>query len=308
MTTARKLATSARTVAIAYVRVSTPGQERETGTQIEKLLQLAADKGFSVLTIEGEVQQGTYSLQEDRPVLHECLKLAKENGYKIIAVDPSRISRNAEHAKQLDEDHPGMFVFHTRHSAYKDLPWSEEVAKVHEDFRSMVKVGTKHAIAKHKRQGRKFGAPDGGKAGRDASAVVQSQKSKALVKKIADHLEGIPNWEDMTRRQIGTLLDAAGIHSARSTVDKPAMWSKGSLRVPLEGAKVVLAGRTAMTKTLATYGPHIASTVPSAANTSEEPPVAAEGSADASGIPDIAEIDALIEEERLKSNPLWGRF
>lgn len=101
MTTARKFATSARTVAIAYVRVSTAGQERETGKQIEKLLQLAADKGFNLLTIEGEVQQGTLSLQEDRPILHKCLKLAKENGYKIIAVDPSRISRNAEHAKQL---------------------------------------------------------------------------------------------------------------------------------------------------------------------------------------------------------------
>jgi hypothetical protein len=48
--------------------------------------------------------------------------------------------------------------------------------------------------------------------------------------------------------------------------------------------------------------------VPSAANIPEEPLGAAEGTADASGIPDIAEIDAFIEEELLKSNPLWGRF
>lgn len=78
--------------------------------------------------------------------------------------------------------------------------------------------------------------------------------------------------------------------------------------MPLDGAKIVLVGRTAMTRALATYGPHIASSVPSAANIIEEPPVAAEATADASGISDIAEIDALIAEELLKSNPLWGRF
>ena len=300
MTTARNIATSASKIAIPYGRVSTAGQECELGRQWERLSILAAKDGYTLLPFETEVQQGTLSSEDDRPVLHDCIRRARENGYKILAADPSRISRNGKHAKQLHDAYPDMFVFDDCLSTYEGQPWWIEVAEHHEHFRPMVRIGTKHAIDKLKRVGRKFGPADGGKAGNEASAPVRSKKSRSFVERMADYLATVPNQDQLSRMQIGEILSAAGIHPARSKNDLPKPWTKGSITKPLRAARAILMGDEGDAQTLASYGPLI------------EP----EGQAirdvdtlcDTPGSLDAAEIEAMAEQELMKDNPLWGRF
>ncbi|WP_386683064.1 recombinase family protein [Loktanella sp. R86503] len=300
MTTARDLATSAIKIAIPYGRVSTLGQEGELGRQWERLAILAAKDGYTLLPFETEVQQGTLSSADDRPVLHSCLRRAKENGYKILAADPSRISRNGKHAKQLHDAYPDMFVFDDCLSAYEGQPWWIEVAEHHEHFRTLVGIGTKSAIDKLKRAGQEFGPADGGKAGNEASALVRSKKSRSLVERMADYLAIVPNQDLLSRMQIGEMFTAVGIHPARSTNERPKPWTKGSITKPLGAARAILMGNAKGAQTSASYGSLIDSEGQAVGDV--------DALCDTPGSLDAAEIEAMAEHELMKDNPLWGRF
>ena len=254
---------SIRQKAIAYARVSTPGQADQEAilTQLKKIRKKARREGFLIVDTITEVQNGALTSQEDRPGLHMSLKAAVDQDCVIMTVNPSRLSRNAEHAKQLDEEHPGWFVFVKRAKGYDDKAWSIEVAEKHAPLPSKIADGTAVAMHSLQRKGLLRGAPDGGKAGRAASMKVRSEAAKVLAEQIADFLEEDPARQRLNRPALVPLLNAAKIRTTRGET-----FTISRLKRPHDAAKNILATRTAIAKTSVLYGPLRGAGESSAAN------------------------------------------
>jgi hypothetical protein len=322
-------------VAIAYARVSTPGQAAEEAIlkQLAKIWKKAHEEGYTIADNIIEVQDGTLTLQDDRPELHRCLQAAKERDCVIITVSPSRISRNAEHAKQLDAAHPGRFVFVKRAKGYEDKTWSIEVDEKHARLPSTIANGTAVAMHSLQRKGLLRGAPDGGKAGRAASAKVRSAAAKGLAEQIADLLEEDPVLLKMKRPAFTSLLNAAGVKTTRGEA-----FTESRLTRPLRAAKAILATREAIARTSAPYGPLRGAGESPAANDDVPPDVTPTNGCFAfasSDLPDVVSLHPFrpaptdssnredqtvsnapecnltedeLSEQQSRASSLWGRF
>lgn len=230
----------APTRALAYARVSTQAQADAGGldVQITKIHDWAAQNDIEIVEVFSEVQDGRLSKTEERPQLYACGKSALVGGYLIVATDPSRITRSVVAAEFLDSTLRNRFRFLKRVPGYGNQDWSAEVREKHSHLQESVSTGTIIAMDKLKRDGQKFGGPDGGKAGRAASVKVRGSKKQLRLKAIADFLEADPERLTMSRRVLCPLLDQAGIHPARSE-----SWSVDALRRPLSEAKQLLAAQ-----------------------------------------------------------------
>lgn len=238
--------------AVAYLRVSTQQQADDgaLGVQFDKVHPWAQNNGYQIVLTMQEVQHGTLTSQVDRPVFHECLRIAKGDDLVIIALSPSRISRNLEHARRIDDENPGRFVFVEQEIGYEGQPWPIEVAEKHALLPSTIANGTAVAMHSLQRKGLLRGAPDGGKAGRAASEKVRSTKKHSLTEQTAGLLESNPAWQKMTRRELVPLLTAAGIKTTRGEV-----FTTNRITRPLQEARTVLLTRRAATQILAPYRP-----------------------------------------------------
>ncbi|MBU2357706.1 MAG: recombinase family protein [Alphaproteobacteria bacterium] len=320
--------------AVAYLRVSTQQQagEEALGVQFDKVHRWAQANGYHIVHVFYEVQRGTLTSQVDRPVLHDCLRVAEEDNLAIIALNPSRISRHSEHARKLEQRNPGRFVFVEQVAGYEDRPWSDEVVEFHARLPSTIAGGTSVAMQTLQRRGELLGASDGGKAGRAASLKVQSAKKHSLAEQIADFLEVDPARETMQRRELVPLINAAGIKTTRG-----AVFTYSRLKRPLKEAETVLVTRRAPTQTLPPNGP-----LSGAGGSLDSDPVLAGQilGSDATGIPfssgglepeeqpvktTTSQADATasppgriinltdlsqreIDDMEMEDNPIWGRF
>lgn len=231
---------------LGYVRVSTKGQfdKNDLARQIERIHLFAQRRGLKVVKIHEEVRRGTLSSPQDRPALYKCLKDASARVCKIVASSPSRLSRNAEHAMQLYGGFPDQFMFVELLPGYEGRPWHHEVAEHHAAFPELTKTGTVVAMDKQKRDGRTFGAGDGGIAGRAKAAKVLTENKRTRLERMADILAEHPEWRTMARGQVAIYLNGRGHQPARSTPQKPTSWTKGSIRRPLEEARKLLHARS----------------------------------------------------------------
>lgn len=322
--------------AVAYLRVSLQQQadRGDLGVQHDKVYRWAHNNGYQIVQTVQEVQRGTLTSSEERPALHECLMIAKKDNLVIITLSPSRISRNAEHAKKLDLKHPGRFVFVEQEHGYGDRPWSDEVVDIHAPLPATIANGTTVALDALQRKGVTLGAPDGGKAGRAVSAAVRSAKAQSLAEGIADFLESDPARHDMTRQELIPPLTAAGIRTTRGEAFNP-----DRLRRPLRAAKAVLLTRAAAKQTSAPHGPlrgagevfggsqgHAASTLKSAPISMPLSDIDLKKNKDlqsvqtaAPAVQDIAQAyspstdfrglsQQEIDDAEVKKNPIWGMF
>lgn len=252
MTNYRECATVTPRGAIAYVRVSTQQQADKgaLGVQFDKVHSWAQRNGYQIVLTMQEVQRGTLTSQADRPVLHDCLRIAEEDDLVTIALNPSRISRNSKHAKRLENENRGRFVFVEQVAGYEDRPWSDEVVDIHERLPSTIADGTAVAMHTLQRKGLLRSAPDGGKAGRAASELFRSTKKHSLAEQIADFLESDPLRQMMTRRELVPLLVAADIKTTRG-----GAFTAIRITRPLQEARAVLLARRPATQTLAPCRP-----------------------------------------------------
>ncbi|WP_394152076.1 recombinase family protein [Loktanella salsilacus] len=230
---------------LGYVRVSTKGQfdKSHLAQQIERIQLFAQRRGLKVIKIYREVRNGALISSQDRPALHDCLKHAAACGSKILTTSPSRLSRNAEHAEQLCKEYPDRFMFVEPLPGYEGQPWHHEVAEHHAAFPELTKTGTVVAMDKQKRDGRTFGAGDGGVAGRAAAAKVLTENKRTRLERLADMLAEHPDWRTMTRREAATYLNGRGHHPPRSTSQKPTSWTVGSITRPLDETRKILDAR-----------------------------------------------------------------
>ncbi len=231
-----------RSRAVVYARVSTEGQNNDGDLEVQlyKIVAWANQNGIAIEQVFQEVQDGALSSKVDRPQLHECLRTAIEGGYVVVALDPSRITRNAAAAQKLAERLPERFRFVNRAIGFEDLSWPEEVREKHSRLQSDVSTGTMIAMDKMKREGRVFGGPDRCRAGRAASIKVRGVQRLARVKAIADFLADDPTRLRLTCRELAKVLDAVGVSPAQG-----GSWSVSALRRPLKDALKLLAERQA---------------------------------------------------------------
>jgi hypothetical protein len=229
--------------AVAYVRVSTKSQDRKGDllSQIVKILYWAQDNGVVIEWIFREVQNGALSSPTERPVLHECFQAAVRRNLKIVALDPSRISRSAENAAEFARILPDRFRFVNRAAGFEGVSWQVEVREKHSKLQANVSVGTEIAMDKQKRAGRRFGGPDGGVAGRTASSTVRGAKRLARSRAIADYLSGDPARLSLTCGELARMLNTVGISPAHG-----GSWTVASLRRPLKEAREMLAERSTL--------------------------------------------------------------
>jgi hypothetical protein len=230
---------------LGYVRVSTKGQfdKSHLAQQIERIQLFAQRRGLKVIKIYREVRNGAMSSSQDRPALHDCLKHAAACWSKILTTSPSRLSRNAEHAEQLCKEYPDRFMFVEPLPGYEGRPWHHEVAEHHAAFPELTKTGTVVAMDKQKRDGRTFGAGDGGVAGRAAAAKVLTENKRTRLERMADILAEHPEWSTMTRREAASYLNNYGHRPVNSTPQKLTLWNKSSITRPLDKARTLLHAR-----------------------------------------------------------------
>lgn len=230
------------TTVLAYVRVTTEGQldDADLARQIERLQLFAQRYGLEIVHIYQEQRHGALSSPQDRPALHDCLADAMIRGCRILITSPSRLSRSTGHAWQIHAEHPGRFIFAEPLPGYEKLPWPVEVEECHEAFPDLTQAGTMVAMDKQKRQGRKFGAGDGGVAGRAAAAKVKEANRRSRIESMAEVLAERPDWATMTRREVATFLNDREHRPPMSTPRCPTTWTKGNVTEPLKAAKELL--------------------------------------------------------------------
>lgn len=238
--------------ALGYVRVSTQGQfdEQHLARQIEKVLAHAKRRGLEITLIFQEVVHGALTSQEDRPALHNCLDEALARGCQIVATSPSRLTRSSAHAHQLYDQHPDRFDFVEPLNGYADKPWHLEVADCHASFPDHTSTGTIMAMDKSRAAGKKYGAGDGGVAGRAAADKVIKANKQARVERMADILAGHPSWQTLTRAEAGKLFSDAGVHPPHSSISSSVPWTKGTITRPFRAAKELLAARNHIVQTI----------------------------------------------------------
>ena len=233
------------TPVLGYVRVTTEGQlkKADLARQVERLQLYAQRHGFEIVRIYEEQSHGALSSRQDRPKLHQCLASAKKRGCKILVTSPSRLSRNSEHARQLDAEYPEGFIFAEPLAGYETRPWPVEVKEVHEAFPGLTQTGTQLGMDRARRQGKKLGAGDGGVAGRIAAAKAKSTLKRSRIERMADVLAKDPDWRSLTRQEAADFLNKRGHRSPRSTSRSPTLWSKKSITEHLKAARKFLHAR-----------------------------------------------------------------
>ncbi|WP_386680939.1 recombinase family protein [Loktanella sp. R86503] len=230
---------------LGYVRVSTKGQfdKSHLAQQIERIQLFAQRRGLRVVKIYEEVRRGMLSSPQDRPALYECLKDASSRVCKIVAASPSRLSRNAEHAKQLYGKSPDQFMFVELLRGYEGRPWHHEIAEHHAAFPELTKASSAVAMDQQKRNGRTFGAGDGGVAGCTAVAKVLTENKRTRLERMSDILAEHPHWRTMTHGEAAAYLNGHGHQRTRSTPQKSTSWTVGSITRPLEATRKILDAR-----------------------------------------------------------------
>jgi hypothetical protein len=251
--------------ALGYVRVSTQGQfdEQHLARQIEKVLAHAKRRGLEITLIFQEVVHGALTSREDRPALHNCLDEALARGCQIVATSPSRLTRSSAHAHQLYDQHPDRFDFVEPLNGYADKPWHLEVADCHASFPDHTSTGTIIAMDKSRAAGKKYGAGDGGVAGRAAAGKVIKANKQARVERMADILAGHPSWQTLTRAEAGKLFSDAGVHPPHSSISSSVPWTKDTITRPFRAAKELLAARNHIVQTIPLQSPANAAALPS---------------------------------------------
>jgi hypothetical protein len=320
--------------ALIYARVSRKDQAKkgDLKRQIEKLERWAGQHEVVIVGRYDEVVDGRLSSRADRLALHLCIERSVTHNLPVLVTDASRVTRNGVTAEVFERALQGRLWLLSRAPGFEGKSWVAEVKEKHAKLQNDVSTSTMLALDKKKRNRGLFGGEAGGRAGRDASAIVRTAESQARAQAIADYLKSNPSGPTPTCRELCALLDAAGILPAQGK-----KWTMPALREPLRAAKKLVAlsqAHTILIRTSWTLNGAAASLTDGAdtRDPAATPCVSASKRADANGVidlhpagpnagayaaqdagknasgVDIGAARALTDDEIMKSNPLYGRF
>lgn len=197
---------------IAYLRVSTKGQER-SGLGLEA--QRAIIKHFTDLehsTIVHEVLEAESGKDIDnRPKLNNAIQECETMGYSLIVAKLDRLSRNVEHIFHIHNRLGNLF-------RSCDLPTTDSLtlsifAGLAQREREIISIRTKQALAAKKARGEKlgtiknlnrFGRVAGNKAIKE-KAINKNQMAKSFINKC----------NGMTLEAIATELNINGFRTSQ---------------------------------------------------------------------------------------------
>jgi DNA invertase Pin-like site-specific DNA recombinase len=215
--------------AVAYVRVSTSGQERSgLGLEAQRaaIIEFAKREGLSIREWFSEAESGKGSdALELRPQLAAALKKAKALKAPVIVAKLDRLSRDVHFISGLMSKRVEFIV--TSLGRQSDPFILHLYAALAEKERAMISERTKAGLQAAKRRGRKLGMDAKSKrAVKEISAKgAQANKDAAL-----QRLEGSRWMIEAALRDAGSLRKAADLLNARG-ISSPAggRWHAPSL-------------------------------------------------------------------------------
>ncbi|MGJ8590314.1 MAG: recombinase family protein [Yoonia sp.] len=214
---------------IAYVRVSTEHQGDEGTSLRSQTLQLEeyVRSTNKLLEIVPGMEPGHGPIA-GRPRFMEAIKKAKERGWKLLVLNPSRLSRDVDHLKCVDLRKTPVWICGEGPVSKERLTKGVERAAF--ELNQLRKDGGIGGRS----QDREFQSEE---ARRNASekhlsgGAANAERAHRNRLKVREYLEQHPGSENLTHQQLANALNAAGIMNRvkeKPITDKP--WTVGSIR------------------------------------------------------------------------------
>ena len=214
---------------IGYVRVSTERQGDEGNSLAAQTFQLRE----YVRGVGGELEivpamEPGHGPINGRPRFLEALKKAEERGWRLLVIDPSRLSREVQHLKLIDLRKTPVWVYRAGRISKQDLIKAVKAASW--ELKQLRQDGAAGARARRvgfHGEDAQTKAADGRKSGGNANA----DRAHRNVLRVQGYIERLEGGEQQSHRELANALNTAGIMNR--VKEKPFTdkhWTVQSLR------------------------------------------------------------------------------
>lgn len=214
---------------VGYVRVSTERQGDDGNSLSAQKFQLEE----YVRGVGGELEivpamEPGHGPIAGRPRYLEAIKKAQERGWRILVLNPSRLSRDVEHLKHIDFRKTPVWVYREGQISKQSL--IKAVEKAAWELEQLRRDGA--AGARAREAGFRTGeASDRATAGRARGGDANADRAHRNMLRVQDYIERNPEAGELSHQKLADALNAARIQNRvkeSPITDKP--WTVGSLR------------------------------------------------------------------------------
>ena len=205
---------------VAYLRVSTKGQERSgSGLEAQRAIIHHYTVGLGAEIIEEFVETESGKEIDNRPLLHEAIHLCNSNNYILVVAKLDRLSRDVQDTFAILKQLNNKLVC-------CDIPTQNDVldtftlalfAGLAQREREIISIRTKQALQAKKARGVKLGTPSNltNEARRKGVEAIKKKAKDNKNNRLATALIEKCKREQMTLQQIAEELNNHGFKTAR---------------------------------------------------------------------------------------------
>ena len=216
--------------AIAYIRVSTPGQEQGLGFQhqLARIKDYAKEFGYDVQRTFREVHSGMGANSiKAREELQKAIKCARTKRWHIIVSTLDRLGRHEESVADLQESlkREGLKVIATDYGADAKDELLRIEARDAERTGNAISSATKAALRRRKKEGKPLGNPTNLSEAQKLGAASNKRKFELMVEEYAPIIGNIIADSRKSKKQIAAALNEQGMTTSSG---KP--WTERNIR------------------------------------------------------------------------------
>ncbi len=224
---------------VGYIRVSTERQADDgnglcwQADAIRRYVEKRQGKLVGVYQDVGSAAGSRSAVR--RPGLNDALKVARNMGAPLLITDPSRLSRNL-HALQ-DLDLSGIKIINVTTGRSLGLRHLRKEVADRAATVGNIQNGSAAGVRSAKRRGAYPGNRTNLRAAQRRGSIENAVRADEKIRRLADALEKISDWEMLPRKVLVEQLNASGSRNVLRT-DEPAgePWRLSTLRQPLKKA------------------------------------------------------------------------
>ncbi|TDK53348.1 recombinase family protein [Antarcticimicrobium luteum] len=198
------------------------------------------DKKLDLLSIEEDDRSAAGAQGHVfRPGLQQVIKIAKEQGAKILVPSADRLARHPDVLPGiLDNNLHVISVADGRRLGKKALERLIDRARRERD---LISQRVREGAARAKARGVKLGNTTNLGVAQRNGAVSNAARADRKVQELADFIERTPGWEKMTLKEKVDLLNRSGLHNLISEKrNERRPWTTSSIRKPLKKVEAEL--------------------------------------------------------------------
>lgn len=222
--------------AIAYIRVSTLGQEDGQGfdLQLSRIREYAPLRGYRITKVLREVHTGRGKNSiNDRIELQRAIALARKMKWPIMVAGLDRLSRNTHSATKLLKD-PDVLIISVDDGEGADEALLTSQAAHAERVGDLISKTTKKALKVLKSKGQKLGNRKNLSKAQKLGAESNKRRARLTLEDYAPIIARIDQDGDLTHKEVADALNKLGRLSPRG---KP--WTAGNVRRMRDGAQTI---------------------------------------------------------------------